>query len=583
MYLKKVKKKDGRIYLTIAEGRHINGKSKTFHLETIGYVDELISPTCPDPIAYWTEEVARRNKEAKQKQIPLVVEFSPKQKIDKRGVHTLELGAAIVDRYFYCDLGIWDFFEKKRTARKFDFDPVRILELLVFDRIAHPSSKKACFENKDHFPRKCDFTLDDMYRALTYFDKHSTSLIDAMNASFARVRGPRALNHFYYDVTNYYFEIETEDIKGLRRRGVSKEHRPNPIVQMGLLLDADGIPYNFDIFSGNTNDMITLLPVMKKAHLRDVNERVVIVADKGLNTSTNIAACLLDNNGFIFSQSVRKATADLKKWVLTEKGYSYNADNTYKRKSRISEKTIFVEDANGKKHPEAITVKEVAFWSKDHFDKARAERERTIAKSVGAIENGEMNAAIIHSKARYVKSTPVNKQTGEIGVLAHTLDEKKIAEDEALDGYYCIVTSEVEMSDKEILDAYRGLWRIEESFRVIKGDFSARPVYLSREDHIKAHFLICYIALMITRLIQLDTNHQYSATQIAQAIRNIVGHNLDKNLFYFDYRTDITDELCKAVGIDLTRRIMTKGEITEVMADVRKPDTKKNTAGKKSR
>ena len=329
--------------------------------------------------------------------------------------------------------------------------------------------------------------------------------------------------------------------------------------------------------------MITLLPVMKKAHLRDVNERVVVVADKGLNTSTNIAACLLDNNGFIFSQSVRKATADLKKWVLTEKGYSYNADNTYKRKSRISEKTIFVEDVNGKKHAETITVKEVAFWSKDHFDKARAERERIIAKSVGAIENGEMNAAIIHSKARYVKSTPVNKQTGEIGVLAHTLDEKKIAEDEALDGYYCIVTSEVEMSDKEILDAYRGLWRIEESFRVIKGDFSARPVYLSREDHIKAHFLICYIALMITRLIQLDTIHQYSATQIAQAIRNIVGHNLDKNLFYFDYRTDITDELCKAVGIDLTRRIMTKGEITEVMADVRKPDTKKNTAGKKSR
>lgn len=583
MYLKKVKKKDGRIYLTIAEGRHINGKSKTFHLETIGYVDELITPACPDPIAYWTEEVARRNEEAQRAHASIVVEFSPSQKIDKRNAHTLEVGAAIVDRYFYCDLGIWDFFEKKRTARNFDFDPTRILELLVFDRIVHPSSKKACFESKDHFPRKCDFTLDDMYRSLTYLNKHSAALVDAMNKTLERVRGPRVLKHLYYDVTNYYFEIENDDIEGLRRRGVSKEHRPNPIVQMGLLLDGDGIPYNFDIFAGNTTDMITLLPVMKKAHLRDSDERVVVVADKGLNTSTNIAACLLDNNGFIFSQSVRKATANLKAWVLEEKGYAHNADNTYKRKSRITEKTIFVEGIDGKKHPETITVKEVAFWSKDHFDKARAERERVIAKSVGAIEGGEMNAAIIHSKARYVKSTPIHKQTGEIGVLAHTLDEEKIAQDAQLDGYYCVVTSEVEMSDKEILDAYHGLWRIEESFRVIKGDFSARPVYLSREDHIKSHFLICYIALMITRLIQLDTNFLYSTTQIAQAIKNIIGHNLDKNLYFFDYRTEITDELCKVTGIDLSRRIMSKGEIVKVMADVRKPETRKITAGKKSR
>lgn len=583
MYLKKVKKKDGRIYLTIAEGRHINGKSKTFHLETIGYVDELITPACPDPIAYWTEEVARRNEEAKRKQASVVIEFSTSQKIDKRSAHTLEVGAAIIDRYFYCDLGIWEFFEKKRTARNFDFDPTRILELLVFDRIVHPSSKKACFESKDHFPRKCDFTLDDMYRSLTYLNKHSAALVDAMNKTLERVRGPRVLKHLYYDVTNYYFEIENDDIEGLRRRGVSKEHRPNPIVQMGLLLDGDGIPYNFDIFAGNTTDMITLLPVMKKAHLRNADERVIIVADKGLNTSTNIAACLLDNNGFIFSQSVRKATADLKRWVLEEKSYTYNSDNTYKRKSRISEKTIFVEGADGKRHPQTITVKEVAFWSKDHFDKARAERERVIAKSVGAIEGGEMNAAIIHSKARYVKSTPINKQTGEIGVLAHALDEEKIAQDAQLDGYYCIITSEVEMSDKEILDAYHGLWRIEESFRVIKGDFSARPVYLSREDHIKAHFLICYIALMITRLMQLDTNFSYSTGQIAQAVRNIVGHNLDKNYYFFDYRSDITDELCKVTGIDLSRRIMSKGEIVKVMADVRKPETRKITAGKKSR
>lgn len=573
MFLKKFKRKDGRIYLTIAENKYIDGKSKSFHLETIGYVDELVGPNCPDPIGFWTKEVKRRNEEAKAASAPIVIEFSSAKKIDKRCTHTLEVGAAITDRYFFCDLGIWDFFEKKRTARKFEFDPCRILEFLIFDRIIHPSSKKGAFERRGVFPRKCDFSLGDIYRALGYINEQADELIDAMNERLAEVWGPRNRRHLYYDVTNYYFEVENEDESGIRRRGVSKEHRPNPIVQMGLLLDQSGIPLNFEIFPGNVNDMSTLLPVMKKAGLRDNTSRVVMVADKGLNTSSNIAATLLDGNGFIFSQSVRRATKELKDWVLDDADYEVNADHTFKIKSRIDQKEISVEREGGSIHKEKITVKEVAFWSKDYFERSRYERTKVIEKSLRAIERGDVATAHLRSQARYVKEMPFDKQTGEIASINYSLDHKRIDEDEAMDGYYCIITSEVDMADHDVIDAYRGLWRIEDSFRVIKGEFNARPVYLSREDHIRAHFLICYIALTIMRLIQLDTKGKYTTRQIAEAIGGLIGHNLDKNLYFFDYRTDVTDDLCKAVGIDLTRQVMTKGEITHVMATVRKPET----------
>ena len=491
----------------------------------------------------------------------------------------MEMGAAVPSAYFHRDLGIADFFERRRTARRFSFDPCRILELLCWNRISDPRSKAAAFAAKERFPRKCDFTLDDVYRSLDYLAANSDKLVKHMNASLEEARGPRDRTRLYYDVTNYYFEIDGEDEDGLRRKGVSKEHRPEAVVQMGLLLDAAGIPVDFELFPGNVNDMSTMLPMMKKAGLRDAQnpdgERVVVVADKGLNTSDNIAACTLDGNGFVLSQSVRKATKKLKAWVLDESGYAESESGSFKVKSRIADKAVHVTGEDGRRRKVMVPVKEVAFWSRDFYERARHERAKVIEKSKAAIARGDMSAAVARSSAKYAKDVPVVKATGERAGHNWVLDEQRIAADAEMDGYYCIITSEQEWDERDIIEAYRGLSRIEESFRVLKGAMDARPVYVWTEPHIRAHFLVCYVALMVMRLMQADvermTGTRPSAEAVAEALSNMVGHRLDANVYHFDYRTDLTDALCDAVGIDLSREAMTKSQMNRVMSAVKKP------------
>ena len=355
--------------------------------------------------------------------------------------------------------------------------------------------------------------------------------------------------------------------------GVSKENRPNPIVQMGLLLDGDGIPLDYELFSGNTNDMSTMMPMMRKARLRELphGERVVVVADKGLNTSNNIAACTLDGNGFVLSQSVRKATKALKAWVLDDEGYEESASGSFRVKSRIADKAVYVTGEDGRRRKVTVPVKEVAFWSRDYSERSRHERAKVIEKSVAAIERGDTSSASCRTSIRYAKDRPVVKATGEKADHNWVLDEARIAEDEAMDGYYCIVTSEQEMGDREVIEAYRGLWRIEESFRVMKGTFDARPVFCWTDPHIRAHFLVCYVALLVMRLMQSDLGWEASAEQVSEALAGIVGHRMDANLYLFDYRTDLTDALADAVGIDLSRQVLTRGQIRTIMGSVKKP------------
>ena len=571
MYLRKSKKPNGRTYLTIVQGyRDEDGKNKARTVKSLGYVDAL-EAEFDDPVAHFEEECRRMTAEAARAEAPIAVEFTASKKIDKRAEGRVELGAAVPSAYLHRDLGVWSFFERKRTSRGFSYDPCRILELLVWDRIAHPSSKRAAWEARGRFPRKCGFTADDVYRCLTYLDENADALVSSMNASLEESRGPRDASCLYYDVTNYYFECDEED--GFRMRGVSKEHRPSPIVQMGLFLDSDGLPLGYELFPGNRNDMTTLLPAMSKAGVRDLpwGERVVVVADKGLNTSANIAACVLDGNGYIFSQSVRKATRGLKSWVLDDAGYEESASGSFKIKSRISEKAVYVAGEDGKRRRVTVPVKEVAFWSRDYFERSRRERAKVVEKSRAAVARGDLSSAAAKTSVRYAKDVPVVRETGEAADHNWVVDEERIAADEAMDGYYCIVTSEQEMDDRDVIDAYRGLWRIEESFRVMKGDLGARPVYCSTESRIRAHFLVCYVALLAMRLMQLDTGRKYSAAQISEALAGVTGHLMDRNLYLFDYRTDLTDELAGAVGIDLSRQVLTRGQIRSIMADVKKP------------
>ncbi len=579
LFVKRQKRKDGRVYLSVVEGyRGEDGKVKTRHVRSLGYLDEL-EGLYDDPVAHFRAEVAAENEAARAEAAPITVTLHPLQRIDKRAEGRIDMGAAVPSAYFHRELGIRDFFERRRTSRGFSYDPCRILELLTWNRVSEPGSKAAAFAAKDRFPRKCGFTLDDVYRSLDYLAANADGLVKHMNGSIEEARGPRDRTRLYYDVTNYYFEMDGEDEEGLRKKGVSKEHRPEAIVQMGLLLDAEGMPLDYELFPGNVNDMSTMLPMMRKAGLRGAGspggERVVVVADKGLNTSSNIAACMLDGNGFVFSQSVRRATRKLKEWVLDGAGYAESDSGRFKVKSRIADKAVHVTGEDGKRRRVMVPVKEVAFWSRDFCERARHERAKVIEKSRAAIARGDMSSAVARSSAKYAKDVPVVEATGEKAQHNWVLDEARIAEDAKMDGYYCIITSEQEWPERDVIEAYRGLSRIEESFRVMKSTMGARPVYVWTREHIEAHFLVCYVALLEMRLMQADveraTGSRPSAEAVAEALRNMTGHRLDANVYHFDYRTDLTDALCSCVGIDLSRRVMTRGQMRQVMADVRKP------------
>ena len=579
LFVKRQKRKDGRVYLSVVEGyRGEDGKVKTRHVRSLGYLDEL-EGLYDDPVAHFRAEVAAENEAARAEAAPITVTLHPLQRIDKRAEGRIDMGAAVPSAYFHRELGIRDFFERRRTSRGFSYDPCRILELLTWNRVSEPGSKAAAFAAKDRFPRKCGFTLDDVYRSLDYLAANADGLVKHMNGSIEEARGPRNRTRLYYDVTNYYFETDGEDEEGLRKKGVSKEHRPEAIVQMGLLLDAEGMPLDYELFPGNVNDMSTMLPMRRKAGLRGAGspggERVVVVADKGLNTSSNIAACMLDGNGFVFSQSVRRATRKLKEWVLDGAGYAESDSGRFKVKSRIADKAVHVTGEDGKRRRVMVPVKEVAFWSRDFCERARHERAKVIEKSRAAIARGDMSSAVARSSAKYAKDVPVVEATGEKAQHSWVLDEARIAEDAKMDGYYCIITSEQEWPERDVIEAYRGLSRIEESFRVMKSTMGARPVYVWTREHIEAHFLVCYVALLEMRLMQADveraTGSRPSAEAVSEALRNMTGRRLDANVYHFDYRTDLTDALCSCVGIDLSRRVMTRGQMRQVMADVRKP------------
>jgi hypothetical protein len=407
MHLRKAKVK-GRVYLSIVQSyRTPDSKTRSKTIETIGYADAL-EDVYDDPIAHFEAEVERRNAGARAAGAPVIVKFSPAKKIDKRAEGRVELGAAVPSAYFHRDLGIWGFFERRRTARGFAYDPCRILELLVWNRIAEPASKRGAFEARGRFPRKCDFSLDDVYRSLTYLNARADELVKHMNEHLESVRGPRNKARLYYDVTNYYFEVENEDAGGLCKRGVSKEHRPSPIVQMGLFLDGDGLPLDYEVFAGSTNDMATMPPAMRKVGLRrpggPESGRVIVVADKGLNTSNNIAAVTLDGNGFILSQSVRKATKELKGWALRDEGYEWNASGTFEVKSRIADKVVYVVGEDGRRRKVHGAREGGRLLVRATTSSAAATSARRSSRSRGGRSNpGGMSSAAAKTSVRYAR------------------------------------------------------------------------------------------------------------------------------------------------------------------------------------
>lgn len=563
MYLHKSKRKDGRVYLAFAEGYRKDGKSKMRTVESLGYLDEL-EKQFDDPIAHFKAVCDEANAAARAERQNVQVTIHPLQKIDKREAARKNAGSAVL-LAVYNALGIEIAIRNKTRGSKASYDSNAAMRLLTVERIINPGSKKSAWENKEHYFFRTAFSLEDTYRALDVLCGCKDKIVSAINRAIDKM-GIRDTACVFYDVTNYYFEIDDPDEdEGLRQKGMSKEHRKSPIVQMGLLQDSKGVPIGYRLFPGNTPDPLTMLDVLSEMKRDYGQDRVVVVGDKGNNCSANIAALAAKGDGFVYSQSIRgaKSDAELKNWVLSDDGYecATNADGhvTYKVKSKQGYKAVSVAGPNGSKRKVDVDVKYVAFWSEKYERRARKERQAAIDKAKRLVADPGAYAAATHfGAAKYVRGLAVDGRTGELleAASALELDEDRLAADEACDGYYLIVTSETGMADDAVIEAYRGLWRIEESFKVTKSDLETRPVYVSRREHIEAHFLTCYAALCILRIIQVLTGGKYSAGTIAEELGAMCGTNLDGNWWVFDHRSDATDDLCRMAGIDLTRQNM---------------------------
>lgn len=581
MYLKKsYRKETGRTYLVLAQKYRDpkTGRAKDRTVKSLGYLDEL-EKVYDDPIAYFQEEARRLTEEEKRTKL-ISFEIDMDETLPEGVQGTKNLGYAIPLKVYH-ELGLDSFLKNKARSGNFQFNTNSIMILLVISRLLSPGSKKKAWNQRDRYFERFDFSLDDVYRSLSHFHEISEDLQRFLHES-VRMKYGSDTSTIYYDVTNYYFEVRKPD--EFIKYGRPKQNRKKPVVQMGLAMDKDGIPIHYELFPGNKLDKETFRSVIGQVRRNYDTGRVVVVADMGIITGDNIYYLVGNKpekpqNGYVFSFSIRGGAKQFRDYVLDETGYTdrngskLTNDTDFMFKSRVTQRDINVTMKSGKTQTKTVYEKQVVFWSKKYFLKARAERNEVLAKAEALIGNPQkFTKATSYGAAAYVSNLEYDKQTGEVldtgKVLS--LNESKIAEEEKYDGYYAIVTSELHMSPLEIIDTYRGLWEIEETFKITKSDLQARPVYVRDHDHIDAHFLTCFIALTILRLMQKETGRIYSTQAIIECLNKIECMSEHENIYLFGYRSEVSDALGTAFDIDLTKKRLRLQEIKKILGDVKK-------------
>ena len=422
----------------------------------------------------------------------------------------------------YDGLGIDGFIEsheklhRRRTGREIG----EIFRFLVLLRIMSPDSKRASSQMRDNFyGMDAHFTLPDIYHALDRIASFESELQRHMNEAVKELIG-RDMTHVFYDVTNCFFEIDFADPDGgLRQKGVSKERRMDPIIGLGLLMDTNGLPIGMRVFPGNTAESITLEPAMREVKESYGLGRLVIVADKALNSSGNIDRIVNNGDGYVISQPLRGTRGMRYQAALFDtNGYIENADGSYRHK--IFEEEYDGVDSAGRNVTRRRKV--LIYWNRADAVRSQRKREEKLKKAERAVHNGVYG--IKRGLNEYVKEEVVVRKTGECFEESdvrkiRSVDTAKAENDAMYDGYYCIITSELEYDEAQIRAAYSGLWRIEQSFRIMKSDLYVRPVFVWTAPHIRAHFLICFTALLIVRIIQYRMGENaLSAERIATAL-----------------------------------------------------------------
>ena len=491
-------------------------------------------------------------------------------------------------------LGLDELFASIKFSSKIEYDLQGIVRLLTYGRILDPASKMATMQQNDKYyvPLVRSSNDDNVYDALDVIFKSRRKIIQRMNTCISRGIG-RKTDTVFYDVTNFFFETEEPDAdildedgnvleKGLRKMGVSKENRKQPIVQMGLFLDDNGIPISIEVFPGNTLDHLTLREAMQNT-VDSLNlERFVLIADRGMYSGTNMCHVVNQGDGYIVSKSIRKSSKKEREWVLEQDGYTEKSPD-FKYKSRIVMRTVTDEDGTKRQ----IREKVVVYWSRAFYKREYHENRSFLSfiEKLKANPNGfRVTAAQSRSLRKFMKKDLVNKETGEVldgTKLVSMIDDEKLTEFNDLMGYYQIVSSELDMPDLEIIDKYHGLTRIEDQFREMKGTLETRPIFVRTPEHIQAHLMICFMALTMMRVIQhkcksvlpladsTDLNWSYglSGRRVAKALNEWSVDALSGAYFrMLNANTDDLESILKAFGISIPRKLFTTGDLRSLKA-----------------
>ena len=569
MRLKVTNSKSSTLFYII-ESTYIDKKHSTRTVEKLGTLEEVkIKAKGVDPYVWakkYAEELTKQDKENKRE---IIKYFSQSKLIDKDVKQSFNAGYLFLQKIYY-GLGINNICNNIKDKYQFHYDLNNILSNLIYSRIIYPSSKLKTLESSKNFLEQPNFTYNDILRSLEVLSKESDYIQSELykNSLKYSKRNDKVL---FYDCTNYYFEIEEED--DFRKYGKNKEHRPNPIVGMGLFLDGDGIPLTFDTFDGSKNEQITLKPLEEKIINDFNNPMFVVCTDAGLSSIANRKFNSKDNRKFVTTQSLKKLKQFLKDWSLDlSKGWHLSGiDKTFDiSKLRDDEDLI-------NKYYDKIFFKErwikedgieqrlIITFSPKYQEYQKHIREKQIQRANSIIEKNpkKIKSNNENDPKRFIEIIPTTKD-GEIAENNnYILNQEKINEEALYDGLYAVCTN-LEDDVSEIIKINKRRWEIEESFRIMKSEFKARPVYLSREDRIKAHFLTCFLSLVIFRYLEKKLDEKYTVSEIINTLKS---YNL--NLIGNDYipsytRTNLTDDLHKVFGFRTDYQIINEKNIKKI-------------------
>ena len=529
-----------------------NGKRSTKHVLRIGNIEEIKQMAGNLDYKEWLKQyVDKFNEENKKKSEIIQIQKNNNKLIPKDINNSFNVGYLFLKK-LYNDLKLDEICNNIQNKYQFHFDLNEILSYLVYARIIYPSSKLETFKQCQNFIEQPKFKLHDEYRALSYIAKNIDYIQENLfnNSKNVIKRNSKVI---YYDCTNYFFEIDEED--DLRKYGISKEHKPNPIVGMGLFMDGDGIPLSFNIYPGNQNEQKSFISEENKIinNFKLDDSKIVLCTDAGLASDEIKKFNVQNNRGFVITQSLKKLKDEYKKEVFDKSNWRiyndfknfYNLD-TIEQDSSLKEKyydTLFYKIIQ----TETKSVKQdlIVTFSFKYFDYNRNIRNSQIERARKSIENNQVTRKGKNQNdyRRFIDSTN-STNNGEVADnITYSINQDIIAEEEKFDGYYALTTNLIG-DVNEIFKIVKGRWEIEESFRIMKSDFLARPVNLSREDRIKSHFLTCFISLFLYRLLEKKLGYKYTTSQILNVLRNMnVLESKGDGYVPIYTRTDLTDEL----------------------------------------